>query len=378
MPAYWIGVQILWSITKGFWYRDVEKLEDTPLAGSLIHRLKTLPIMEALQVPLEPLELNRGLNHFGSALGLVTGSHGKPDPEYVLHVLQGAGHQELIRSQIGTQFKNFENYLRGKHATSSVTWTRILQAFGADEEAGETLRSLAHGCREGPLLPTYVGMGQALEGALLRIYRTATVGIFICQCCGGDIFDDARVWWPKQRLSLPLEARRFVDRLLEAIVGGTALAQAWSGLTSEKSIDAAMLKALADPKTHPIGNWMTLVRTARGLQADWELLPEPAHDVRLRKWRNGVDLLPLEKALSMTVGAPTPALLKHGMYAARALALAVDVVRATASTAERPSRADAQALVSERLQQFTQRLHKGVAEHFRRGLVAKSTPAAEN
>jgi LPS O-antigen subunit length determinant protein (WzzB/FepE family) len=80
----------------------------------------------------------------------------------------------------------------------------------------------------------------------------------------------------------------------------------------------------------------------------------------------------------MTVGAPTPALLKHGMYAARALALAVDVVRATASTAERPSRADAQALVSERLQQFTQRLHQGVAEHFRRGLVAKSTPAAEN
>lgn len=356
----------------------MEKLENMPVCDSLGHRLKTLPIMDALQVPLESLGISRRLNHFGSALGLIVGSPGMPNPEYVLHVLQGAGHQEIIRSQIGTQFKNFENFVRRRHATSPVTLTCILQAFGADHEASEILHDLAHGRRDGPLLPTYIGMGQALEGAFLRIYRMATAGIFICECCGGDMFDDARVWWSKQRLQLSQDAYRFVDRLLEAIVGGTALVQAWACLTSATSIDTTMLKAVADPRTHPIGNWMTLVRTAKGLREDWELLPEPAVDMRLRKWRNGVDLLPFERALRMIEGAPSPTVLKHCMFAARALALAVDVVRATASATERPSRADAQALVSARLDQFTQRLQKGVFEHLRRGLKAQARPTAED
>jgi hypothetical protein len=351
-------------------YRDMEKLFPTDLSDSLVERLQTLPIMEALQIMPEPVVLRRRLQLFDSAMGLAPNIAGIPDPEYILHIFEGAGHVELIRSEVGPEFKNFENFLRGKHATSAGTWTRILQVLGTDEQTGDLLRALAHGQRDGPLLPSYIAMGRAFEGAFVRVYRTLTSGLFLCQCCGVDLFNDARAWWPKQPLTLMPDACRFVDRLLATLIGGMVLSQFFASALAKQSIDSDMLEALANVATHPIGNWMTVVRTARGLRMDWELLPEPVVDARSSKWRHGVDLLPLKTGLKMIEGSPFENRLKHGLLAARVLALAVDIVRATAVSERRPPRSAAQEIVFARLKKFLQNVNYGFAEHMRRNTKA--------
>ncbi|MDB5838205.1 MAG: hypothetical protein JWQ23_157 [Herminiimonas sp.] len=184
--------------TGAFWYRNMEKLDNNNQPDDLRTRLRTMPVAKALHVPDDPIKLRRPLKLFNGALGVRPGFSEYPDPDFVLHIFEGAGHQQIIRGHAGPQFKNLENFLRGSHATSPTTWKLILDALGFDAESSDVLRSLAHGHADGPLLPSYITIARALEGIFLRMYRFATVGIFICKCCGADKLDNAQIWWPKQ------------------------------------------------------------------------------------------------------------------------------------------------------------------------------------
>ena len=186
--ALWNGMSLLWVSDHTTLYRHMEKLPYVDEAVSLSARLAEKPALEALQVALETLTLRRPLRLFGKALGLRPGVAGHPDPEFLVHLLEGSSHQEQLRKAIGAQFKNLEHYLRGAHTPTPTTWHLLLLAIGPDEG---TLRSLAHGRRDGPLLPAYVSLFQALEGVFLRAYRTVTVGTVICPCCGADALDNA-------------------------------------------------------------------------------------------------------------------------------------------------------------------------------------------
>lgn len=345
----------------------MEKIPDIEESESLAARLADKPIMEALHIGFEPLVLQRPLKHFNKALGMCAGVAGFPDPDFIVHILEGRGHQEGLRKAAGSQFKNLEHFLRGAHTPTATTWSLMLLNLKTDTA---TLQSLAHGKRDGPLLPAYVSLFQALEGIFLRSYRAVTVGAVRCPCSGGDVLDDAHTWWEAQPLSLGRGGTRFVDRLLGALLGGVSLLELLGHFTSCARLDRTMLAGLAAPKGHPIGNWMDLVKRARGLRHDWELLvgtdsnrntAGPPSDGRLRKWRSGVDLMPLEKALSMVEATADETILKHAMLAARTLSLAIDVVQSTAETSSRPTRKLAQEMVSARLSELDLHLRMGVA-----------------
>lgn len=355
----------------------MENPGNTTQTDHLSDRLKTMPILEALRVPAEPLKLQRPLKLFKGALGLHIGVSECPDPEFIVHLLEGASHQQIIRSQVGSQFKNFENFLRGNHATSAKTWKRLLDTLHVEAKSENDFLQLAHGHADGPLLPLYISVAQALEGAFLRTYRTATVGIFICKCCGADKLDDALLWWPEQPIHLARDACSFIDRLLATLVGGTVIAGLLANFDPAKCMDATMLQALSDPEKHPIGNWMAMVRKAKGCKKDWQLLPEPEVDVRLRKWRSGQDLLPMDKALTMIRGTQGEQRLKHGLLAARTLTLAIDVVQAAALSSDRPDRSAAQVMVDTRLRQFLHNVRIGMAERTRRHANAQVMPGGE-
>lgn len=343
----------------------MEKLDKNNDPDHLRTRLKTMPVAEALHVQHAPIKLQRPLKLFNRALGVRPGNSEYPNPEFVLHILEGAGHQQTIRRHSGAQFKNLENFLRRSHATSPTTWKQILQALALDldAEASNVLGTLAHGHADGPLLPAYITMARALEGVFLRTYRFATVGILICECCGTDKLDNACIWWPKQIVPLEPDAYAFVDRLLSMLVGGTVLYEKFG---AAESMGSAMLESLSAPDTHPIGNWMAAVKVAMGFQNDWQLLPEPVADGRLRKWRSGQDLMPLGIALYMIRDAQSPSRLKHALLAARTLAFAIDVVQAAASTSDRPTRRAAQEIVSARLKQLLRHFELGRSERLRR------------
>lgn len=360
------GVSLLWATDHIPLYREMEKMPvDEP--SSLSARLAEKPVLEALQVAFDPLTLRRPLKLFGRALGLRPGIAGHPDPDFLVQILEGGSHQEQLRKAAGAQFKNLEHFLRGAHTPTATTWNLLLLVLGTDDA---TLRSLAHGRPDGPLLPAYVSLFQALEGIFLRTYRTATVGTVRCPCCGGDVLDDAHKWWEAQAVPLAADASKFVDRLLRALLGAASLLEAISHFTSSPCLDRALLDKLALPERHPIGNWMNLAKLARRLQHDWQLTvgldaDQSAQglvpDGRLRKWRSGQDLLPLEKAFSMIAATDRETVLKHAMFAARTLSLAIDVVQAAATTSSRPTRSLAQEIISARLRELNLHFRMGIA-----------------
>jgi hypothetical protein len=289
-----------------------------------------------------------------------------------VHIVEGAGHQEQLRKAAGTQFKNLEHFLRGANTPTATTWSLMLLVLGIDEA---TLRALAHGRHDGPLLPAYLSLFQALEGFFVRAFRTVTVGTVTCPYCSGDVLADAHVWWKAQAVPLAEDAYAFVDRLLFALLGAVSILEGLARFEPSAHLDTALLEKLALPKRHPIGNWMEMARLSRGLQYEWQLTvglteeqsgQEPALDGRLRKWRSGQDLMPLEKALSMIAGTQNESVLKHAMFAARTLGLVIDVVQAAAITPSKPSRKLAQEIISARIFQLNLNLQMGSAALARR------------
>ena len=343
-------------------YRKMEKLNHVSSASFPLN--SELPFFQALRVCIEPFALHRPLKLFGAALGLPVGTVGTPDADFLVHLVDGVGHQQLFRYATGRYYKNFENFVRKRHRTTPTIKRILLAKLGVDEP---TLDFLAHGRPDGPLLPAGAEMFAAAEGMFVRLYGSATIGRLSCRCCGGDLLDDADAWWTTQPLRLDAGAYGFIDRLLKATVGAIAL---MSILSLEPRIDLACVRRLSTPDCHPIGHWIDMVRLARGVAHDWELTVGrdgtgaafgPEADGRIRKWRSGQDLLPKLKALAMMNGAADTTTLKQALLAARTLALAIDIVQAAADQSEVPSRQLAQKLVDARLARIEENLYVGLA-----------------
>jgi hypothetical protein len=334
-----------------------------------------IPFFEALQVVFEPITLRRPLRLFGTATGLSVGATAPPDPDFLVHLIYGAGHQRLLRMATQEEFKNFENMVRGKNRTTERTKRALLDKLGLDEA---TLGILMHGRPDGPLLPAYLELFAALEGMFLRMFGSATIGRAKCKCCGGDLLADADTWWEAQQLQFEPGAYRFVDRLLKAALGGVLL---MSILGQRHSIDLMCLHNLVAPNIHPIGHWIEMARSVRGVSHDWELTVfrdrdghsyGPASDGRMRKWRSGQDLLPMSLALAMIEGTADLVRLKHALLAARTLALAVDVIQATAAHTNALGRRPAQEVIAARLKYLEQHLRIGL------GTLLSSNPRQES
>jgi hypothetical protein len=346
----------------------MEKMPETDECASRPAPLLDQSSFDSLAVAFDPLTLRRPLSLFGGALSLRAGIVERPDPDFPVHLLEGCSHQERVRKGVGAQFKNLEHFLRGMHVPTATTWSALLMLLGTDEAS---LRSLAHGRRDGPLLPAYLAIFQGLEGVFVRTYRGATVGTVKCPCCGGDVLDDARVWWAAQALPLDEDACNFVDRLLSALLGAVCVLSVLGHFRSSVHLDGPLLEKLAQPDQHPMGNWIDMAQRARGLRNDWELTMGmdttepgaggPVSDGRLRKWRAGGDLLPLDKAFTMVAATRQETVLRHALLAARTLGLAIDVVRAAAATPDRPQRRPAQEIIAARLRTLALHLQIGVA-----------------
>jgi len=342
-------------------YRYMEKSNHLSSASFPLNR--ELPFFQALQVSFEPFTLHRPLKLFGAALGLPVGTVATPDADFFVQLVEGIGYQQLLRYATGRHYKNFENFVRKRNRTTPTTKRILMAKLGVDEP---TLDLLAHGRPNGPLLPEGAEIFAALEGVFIRLYGSATIDRVPCRCCGADLLDDADAWWKAQPLQLEVGAYRFIDRLLKATVGAIAL---MSIVNLEPRIDLACVRRLSAPDCHPIGHWIDMVRSARGVAHDWELTVGrdatgapfgPETDGRIRKWRCGQDLLPKLKALAMMSGAADTETLKQALLAARTLALAIDIVQSAADQPSAPGRELAQKLVDARLAQIVSNLRVGL------------------
>lgn len=336
-------------------YRTMENLSEIDLASLPLSKLREMTLSEVLMVPFSQLTLLRPLRLFKSALGLSPGVAAAPDPDFIVVLLQGAPHQSLLREQMEGNYKNLENTLRGLHVASATTAQHMQTILGVD---AAMMQNLIHGNKDGHLMPQYVIMFQLIEGLFYQCFRMTASAVLTCKCCKGNVLADMDAWWARADLKLLPDAYTFVDRLLKVVVGAEAL----MGFFDSSSRPApGVLEQIVSPETHPIGQWMELVRRHRGDEHLWQISmvdgiaqqgegSVPKH--RIAKWKSGQDLLPLAKARLMIRDIPHEASLDNSLLAARVFALAIDVVRSTAVSDGYPTRHEAQQVIAKRYAQL--------------------------
>lgn len=147
---------------------------------------------------------------------------------------------------------------------------------------------------------------------------------------------------------------RLVERMLGAILVGAGFYAYFKKVEREAFIDHIV--HLAEPSKHPFGNWIENVKQSRGAasyfdlcaaSADGSLLPFDEN--RLSKWASGGELLPLALGGKLIAGLPDAAALELDLYAARAIAVVLDLVIASTSGATAPKRKAAQDMIFRRL-----------------------------
>lgn len=331
-------------------------MENLERSRSLLAPEPDMPLSQVLQESFEPLDLRRPMKLFKGTLGIHPGSAAIPDPEFLVRLISGSpSHQALLRQAVGDQFKNLEHLLRGKHTASPTTLRILARSMCLSEDQ---LLAFAHGNKNGPLLPQLLMLFHNAERIPLGLISSLTATPAPCPCCGQNLMEDARAWWQRQALQLASPEYRFVDRLLNAVVGGHLAYELLMLLTQRSAVPFDVVSGLAKPKGHPIGNWLVLVKAARGFTYLWELAASRRDTIaktdemqsnRIKKWSSGQDLLPYEDAKMLTAGLSNEHHLLALHLAARFLAFATDFVCATADGADYPSRATAQRLVYERL-----------------------------
>lgn len=357
----------------------MENLPGIDLASLPVSRRRKMTLTEMLVVPFPQITLLRPLRLFKTALGLSPGVAAVPDPDFIVVLLQGAPHQSRLRDQMAGHYKNLENTLRGLHVASATTAQQVQSALGID---AAMMQDLIHGNKDGHLMPQYVIMFQAMEGLFYQGFKLMASAVLTCKCCQGNMLADMDAWWGRASLTLAPDAYAFVDRLLKAVVGAETL----MGLFDSPSRPApGILERMVSPDTHPIGQWMELVRSHRGDEHLWQISmvdglaqqgegSVPEH--RIAKWKSGQDLLPLAKARLMIRDLPHEASLDNSLLAARVFALAVDVVRSTAAGDGHPTRSEAQQVVARRYAQLKVNLRLSIEGMRRHALAAEAAKAA--
>lgn len=356
--------------------RKVEKLEVVP---SPVRPPGQMTLGEILDRPFGLVTIQRPLLHFDRALALTPGVAGEPGLEVLTRLLTGyRSHQAMLRQHLGDRlYRNFENVVREKNEPTTETLTELSRIF---DSSPANIMGMAHGQKQGPLLPQYLQILQIPEVILSWTYENFTATPIPCPCCGKNILDDTQEYWRGQtsvRLDQP--EYQFVERCLTALViwrrfkviismHGLPVGQRFSSTNPDP----------ADPRQYPVGNWLQAVRNAYGCSDNLALekrlacLPpssrpsSPISQLRLNKWACGEDLIPLDVGESIVQGLPTVDNFRHGLLEARSIVFLQEFVRAAALGTDAPPPVEVRIIVHKRVEGLANKLrysfHKAAQE----------------
>lgn len=300
---------------------------------------KRLFDIDTSKLPLNPfhrIEILRSLGPYGRMLGLEPGIPKAPDSEFLVRLLTGhASHQASIRHEAGSQYKNLENLIRGRHKLSATTKQVLAITLGLSMENLETLEGSAP---DGPLIPEILVLLQIIEALPMSITSGLLKTDVPCPCCGANVLDDVDVWWKKHASGMGQAEYHFAERLLQALLGAGLIERFVASLQKRTDLSLDRLEDLVNPSRHPVGNWLSEAQDAipcdslAGLATAMQLrggVGNTFSHSRLKKWSSGLDVMPLEagQAIANACGQA-----KSGMrrlIAARTIALVTDFVTAS-------------------------------------------------
>lgn len=293
-----------------------------------------------------------------------------PDPEFLVRLLTGqASHQAIVRARAGKHFKNLENLVRGRHQVTATSRTLLANDLHLSTDE---LDELDGANPDGPLMPELLGFFQVIENFGRSVLEVALSKHVACHCCGSNLIADVQAWWQREAPGLGEAEYRFIERLIVALQGYSALIRAFS--VDDESAD--MMISLANPERHPIGNWLAKIQVALRCNSLSELavhmqLQETApHEnaqcevfshARLKKWSSGQDVMPFKAAEALLVASKKTN--KAPFIMARTLALATEFLSAAMPRSESPKREESQRIIRDRLEQVWRNVLLGTGKH---------------
>lgn len=311
-------------------------------------------------VPYEPIAICRPLGPYGRMLSLAPGVRSAPSPEFLYRLLTShASHQALLRTATGDQFKNLENLIRGRHQSSATTRSVLAERLRVNLDF---IAELDGSAPSGPLLPALQQLAQLFEGIPSWLARTVLSVDVPCPCCGANLLNDVDAWWARHAPSIAAPEYRFVERLLRSLIGACLCERLAHHLSGAQPPSLVNLSSLADPKRHPIGNWLAEILGQLNFQSLSQLsthmqlkgYDENAYAYgRLRKWSAGQDAMPFAEGQNIAQSIGTPPGNERRLSAARAIALITEFIMASTSDAEISIRPRAQAVLEARLRALT-------------------------
>lgn len=344
-------------------YREMENLQ-----SGLPTRTK---IDEDLS--FEPITLQRQMVLFKGALSQakIYGAPFVPDLDFLVRLTTDyRSHQALLRAKTGVHFKNFENFLRGRHRLSPVSLRSISNEVGVSID---DMKTWAHGNEDGPLLPQMLKLFAFAERIPFTLTANTLSSVDIpCPHCKANILDDADAFWNKAEIDINPAEYKFAERLLSAVIGISLLTEIALRLSNDaREVNWSTFSDLAHPSHHPAGNWLVEVQAALGVSSLAELaIKMQAMDStnchvpyeRLKKWSSGLDLMPLEVAKALAKATSTYNWLLTRILLARSIALVIDFLTA-AAVGDAPPRKLVQGIVYTRLQALGKNVQIAVGNH---------------
>ena len=339
-------------------------------------------IAEEVSVPFEPLTLLRQPGPHARLLGLEVGRAQAPHAEFLFRLLTGHdSHQAYLRREIGPQYKNLENLVRGRHRLTETSVTVLAGLLGVSQDYVSTWHGAAP---DGPLMPGILLAFELLEAVPSKLSSLLFSTEVPCPCCGTNVLHDANVWWRKHAAALGEAEWRFVERMLNAILGAFLIRGLMGPITDgEDRAWLATIDALADPARHPMGQWLAEGQRLLGCEslADLAVRMKLTGDQgaafshpRLKKWSSGQDPMPAAMAGALIKACDDPEWTRWRLAFARSFAMLTEFLMA--AWPDGLSRKDAQQIVHSRYQAIFNKYHI-VARKIIRTLEDRMNSAAE-
>ena len=310
--------------------------------------------------PFEEVALLREPGPYARFLDLTPGIFTSPHPEFMVKlVTDSVSHKAYIRRQLGNQYKNFENFVRGKNQPSAVTLKLLMTATGLPLDE---LEKLGGSAPDGPLCEAFLWLFRACEGIPSNIAKSLLGISIVCPCCGHNFLNDASHWWTEHGAGIRPTEYLFAERLLNALMVAAYLQYLADSAAKAGPSPIEILLGLSNPTRHPIGNWIAEVQASRSLPSlsmlaeDLFVRKSPDEAAipysRLKKWSSGQDVMPpsagwIIKGVREAEGAIDISLVK-----ARALALITEFLEASLPESSGDNQLLARSIVHNRLKQI--------------------------
>lgn len=332
-------------------------MENLPTIQSASEKtISDMTLGELLVTPFQPVEALRPFGPYGRMLNLTPAISKAPDPEFLVRLLTGhASHQAYIRHEAGSQYKNFENLIRGRHKASPTTKLVLARALGISMEDIEKLDGSAP---DGPLIPAILAMFQIVEGLPMRVTSGVLDREVPCTGCGKNLLGDIEDWWSKHAPGMGRAEYHFAERLLNAVIGAGLIEYFVALLQERTELSLDRLAVLAHPSHHPIGSWLaeaqmamscdSLAALAAAMQLNSDVGDTFSHG-RLKKWSAGQDVMPLKAGAAIAEACGQAKSRMRRLIAARTIALVTDFVAASLPGTADVGRKGAQEVVYARL-----------------------------